>query len=418
MKNKYAHTISIVLDLRREKGKGLYPVKLRVYSKTIKRAKLYATDIDLSENGFKAIWTNGNSKNLRGKNRDIRLFLNNFEQRANEEAEQLTVFSFEKFEKKLFRRSSDANNIIYHFEKEIEKNIKKGKIGTSESFKYSLKSIHNFANYRAKKELTKIPFEIFTVDWLEAYESYMISIGKSITSVGIYLRALRIIFNNAIDDNDINKEIYPFGKKKYQIPKSKKVKKALNAEDLKVLFNTKPKTYEQEKAKDFWFFSYSTNGMNIKDLALLKYSDISSEEFSYYRAKTFGKSAVKEKINIHINDYTKEMIEKYGTKNMNGFVFSILNIEDDEETRYKKVKNFTRFINQHIKKLAKENNITSELSSYWARHSFATNSIRKGASKEFISEALNHSSMDVTDNYFAGFEDDIKKEFANSLMDF
>ena len=47
-----------------------------------------------------------------------------------------------------------------------------------------------------------------------------------------------------------------------------------------------------------------------------------------------------------------------------------------------------------------------------------TNSIRKGASKEFISEALNHSDMKVTDNYFAGFEDDVKKEFASKLMDF
>lgn len=59
-----------------------------------------------------------------------------------------------------------------------------------------------------------------------------------------------------------------------------------------------------------------------------------------------------------------------------------------------------------------------DLSTYWARHSFAANSIRKGASMEFISEALNHSDLSVTKNYFAGFEDKAKKEFANSLLDF
>jgi len=37
---------------------------------------------------------------------------------------------------------------------------------------------------------------------------------------------------------------------------------------------------------------------------------------------------------------------------------------------------------------------------------------------EFISEALNHSDLSVTKNYFAGFEDEAKKEFANSLLDF
>jgi site-specific recombinase XerD len=418
MANKYSHNISVVLDQRREKGNGKFPVKLRVYSKNLKRAKLYNTDVDLSQSEFDVIWTNSNSNNVRGKNRDVRTYLLKFETKANDEAEKLGLFSFEGFENKLFRKSSDANNIIYHYSKLIQENISKGKIGTSENFKYSLKSISDFLNYKAGKELKKIPFETFTVDCLEAYEHYMLSKGKSVTSVGIYIRPLRIVFNNAIESNDISKEIYPFGKRKYQIPKSKKVKKALNSDDLKILYNAKPITLEQEKAKDFWFFSYSTNGMNLKDVALLKYSDIRDEEFSYYRAKTFGKSHVKSKIVIHLNDYTKKIIEKYSTRNKDGFVFDILNSNDSDETQYKKIKNFTRFINQHIKKLAEANNITSEISTYWARHSFATNSIRKGATKEFISDALNHSSMDVTDNYFAGFEDEIKKEFANSLMDF
>ena len=52
------------------------------------------------------------------------------------------------------------------------------------------------------------------------------------------------------------------------------------------------------------------------------------------------------------------------------------------------------------------------------RHSFATISVRKGASMEFISEALNHSDLSVTKNYFAGFEDEAKKEFAKTLLDF
>ena len=96
----------------------------------------------------------------------------------------------------------------------------------------------------------------------------MLSNDKSVTSVGIYLRTLRVVFNNAIDDKDISNNIYPFGKKKYQIPTSKKVKKALNREQLKSLFNSKPKTKEQEEAKDFWFFSYMSYGMNLKDALL------------------------------------------------------------------------------------------------------------------------------------------------------
>ena len=68
--------------------------------------------------------------------------------------------------------------------------------------------------------------------------------------------------------------------------------------------------------------------------------------------------------------------------------------------------------------MAKDNKLPEDISSYWARHSFATNSLRKGASMEFISEALNHSDLSVTKNYFAGFEDEAKKDFANKLLDF
>ncbi|WP_189702495.1 tyrosine-type recombinase/integrase [Subsaximicrobium wynnwilliamsii] len=99
-------------------------------------------------------------------------------------------------------------------------------------------------------------------------------------------------------------------------------------------------------------------------------------------------------------------------------MFDIVTQTEGSETQYKKIKNFNRYINDHIKRIAKANELPEDCSFYWARHSFATNSIRKGASMEFISEALNHSDLNVTKNYFAGFEDKAKKEFANSLLDF
>ena len=95
-----------------------------------------------------------------------------------------------------------------------------------------------------------------------------------------------------------------------------------------------------------------------------------------------------------------------------------MNENDDANEQHKKIKNFTRYINDHIKRLAVANKLPSDISFYYARHSFATNSLRKGASMEFISEALNHSDLSVTKNYFAGFEDEAKKEFANSIMNF
>ncbi|MFT5250682.1 MAG: site-specific recombinase XerD [bacterium] len=418
MEKNYTHNISFILDTRRVKKNNKFPVKLRVYSKKLGKAKLYNTDIDLTKGEFNRIWIDGNSTNLRGSNRTYRTWLQKFENRANDEAEKLALFSFNDFERKFFRKSTDGNNLIHHYIKTIESRRAKGKIGTADSFKCSLNSITKFNTLHTGKEAPIFSFDSITVDWLEAYEESMLTKGKSIASVGIYLRSLRIIFNKAIEDGDIKKDIYPFGKRRYQIPKSSKVKKALSNIELGTLFRSNPKTIEQAKAKDFWLLSYACSGMNFKDVLLLEFSDIKGDKFSYYRAKTFSKSSIKTKINIYLNDFSKGVIEKYCSKNKNEYVFPILNKRDSEEVKYRKIKNFTKFVNQHIKKLAKDNNLPEDISPIWARHSFTTNSIRKGASMEFISEALNHSDLSVTKNYFAGFEDETKKEFANKLMDF
>ncbi|MDO5981567.1 tyrosine-type recombinase/integrase [Flavivirga spongiicola] len=412
------YNISIVLDERRIKENGKYPVKLRVYNKFTKKVKRYSLDIDLTTKEFETIWINPENKNLRGSNNEMRLKLQSIETRANNEAKEMTAFDFSKFETKLFRKSSDKNNVQYHFNLVIQKNTKNDKIGTAESYKYTLNSLAKFSQDQNNCPINKLTFDAITIDWLNDYQKFMIAKGKSYTTIAIYTRTLRVIFNNAIEANDISKDIYPFGKNKYKIPRTKKVKKALNSLQLKKLFEAEVLNDNEKQAKDFWFFSYACNGMNLKDIALLKYSDIKNDSFSYYRAKTFDKTAEKTTITIYLTDFTKRIILEYGNNNKNGYVFNIVTQKDDSAIQYKKIKNFTRYINDHIKRIANRNDLPNDLSTYWARHSFATNSLRKGASMEFISEALNHSDLSVTKNYFAGFEDEAKKEFANSLLDF
>lgn len=413
--------ISIFLDTRRGKENKTYPLKLRVYNKFNKKVKLYSLDIDLTEEEYKTVWLNPTNKSLRGKNKELRLKLQAIETRANEEAEQMTVFDFSKFETKLFRKSSDKNSVKYHFEKAIAQYLKENKVGTAESYKYTLKSLSEFSLKQKKCIIEKLTFDTITVNWLNDYERFMLDKGKSITTISIYTRTLRVVFNNAIRESDISKDIYPFGTKKegkYQISKTRKVKKALNSQQLKIFFNAEVENEQEQLAKDFWFFSYACNGINFKDIALLKYSDIENDMFTYFRAKTFGKSVEKTPIAVYLNDFSKGVIKKYGNKNKSGYVFAIIELKEDSEAQYKKIKNFTRLVNDYIKRIAKRYNLPKDISTYWARHSFASNSIRKGASMEFISEALNHSNLSVTKNYFAGFEDEAKKEFAKNILDF
>lgn len=125
-------------------------------------------------------------------------------------------------------------------------------------------------------------------------------------------------------------------------------------------------------------------------------------------------------VTVYLNDFSKAIIKKYGnkTKKKGEYIFPIISDGSTTFENHRAIKNFTIFINKNLKKLAITEGITDEISTYWARHSFATNSIRNGATMEFMMEALSHNNMKTTMGYFAGFEDKDKKEFMQKLMNF
>jgi len=415
---------SLYLDTRKSKKNtsDLFPVKLQIYSTITKKQKFYPTGVDLQKDVFDDIFNT--EKNVRGEKNELKIYLQSIVSRANEVAKNIDNFTFEVFEKKMFR-SKDANiSIEYHYKNKIKTLKSFDQISTASNYDSSLKSLGTFLDSNSKSKIQNLTFYDITSGWLNKYESFMINDkDKSRTTVSMYLRALRTIFNDAINENEIKQETYPFGKGKgkYQIPTTTGKKKALTLQQLKILYEAKTETPEQEKAKDFWFFSYACNGMNIKDIALLKYKNIDGDRIKYYRAKTINtkKGNLKE-INIFINEYSRSIINKYQDVNTkpDQIVFPIVKNTDDATEQKRKIKNFVSLINLHFNKIAKREGIAFKISSYWARHSFATVSIQKGASMEFISEALNHSSLNVTKGYFAGFEDETKKEFSKNIMNF
>ena len=161
--------------------------------------------------------------------------------------------------------------------------------------------------------------------------------------------------------------------------------------------------------------------MNVKDILLLKYKDLQDDHIIFYRAKTIrtSKSDLRP-ITVYLNDFTKSIIKKYGNKNRNksSYIFDILSDDNSSAINHNKIKNFTKFINQNLKKLAIDEGITTNISTYWARHSFATNAIRNGATMEFVGEAFDHRNPNTTKRYFAGFTDKVKKEFQQKIMNF
>lgn len=414
--------ISLYLDTRREKQNGLYPVKIRVYDGSTKKVKLYSTDYDLDEKVFDRVAFPLKGQRLRDAEKAIKSDLDELLYFYTGKVQKLQYFTFEDLDNSITSKTGEITDAFFQYESFIKELREFKRVATASSYQLSMQSLKSYLKYKTGKEVNKLRFHDITVKFLNSYEAWMVEKkGRTETTVGIYLRGLRVIFNRAIDQKAVKREIYPFGAKKYDIPSSANKKKALNGEQLSILFHSKPETVEQTKARDFWFFSFACNGMNMKDILHLKWKNLDGDYIEFIREKTKRTKKKNSKvIQVPLTSFTRSIIDKYGNQEggLNSFIFPVLNDSMSAERQHLVKLNFIRFVNQHLKKLAEANDLPQEISTYWARHSFATSAIRNDASMEFVSESLGHSDLKTTQRYFAGFEDKTKKDILAKITEF
>lgn len=416
---KQDFSISIFLDTRRAKANGKFPVKLRAYTSTPRRQMLYPTSFEFTEKEFDSIW---HTTKPRAEHKEARMMLQAMETKAIKEAEKIIPFNFEQFEKLMNRKAGDGVRVEFHFNKKITELTLLERLGTASSYRCCENSLKEFLEMKTRLKFSKLTFMDVTPDLLTRYEEFMITEkGNKLTSVGIYLRALRALFNDAIDAKDIEPEVYPFGRRKYQIPSGTGTQRALNTKFLIALRDKVPATNEQAKARAFWLFSYNCQGINVKDILQLRWKDIENGWITFNRAKTINTSKGNPKLTkVFINQYSQQVLDQFGSndRSPNHLVFEILSDNDTAAQKRSKIQNFTRFINQHIKKLAVDAGLPSDISTYWARHSFANQLILKGVPVALISESLSHKDIKSTQAYIGRFDDETKKELAANLMEF
>lgn len=269
-------TCRIYLDTRRPTKEGLFPVNLEVYQRGVLRNP-YSLELYYSKEDFFQVWE---SKRPRKVFAEQRKALESYKTKANSIIDNLSPFNIDDFKRLMFGITSTKRNVNYFFAKKVDYHTGKEKMSTANSYEYALKSLLKF---HGKGSLN---FKSITPKWLREFEKHCTKIeGNSVTTVGIYLRNLRAVFNDALSDDVISSDVYPFGKNRYQIPSANRVKKALTAEQLKTLFEGKPQTPEQAKAKAFWFFSYFGNGMNMKDILSLRCANIDNDTLTSLEPK-------------------------------------------------------------------------------------------------------------------------------------
>jgi len=413
------YSIAFVLDKRRAKADKTYPVKLRLTWQRVPR--FYGTVFSLTEKDFEAIT---GAKPRKDEHKKIKKKLKAVEKKAEDIIEDLPDFSFSAFADKWYSKpvkSGDPGDIFFQFEQTIKDMERQNRIGNAIAYRCAMNSLKEFAG------TDKLPFNKITVQYLKDYEADMLTAKKekkanNLTTVGIYLRCVRALYKSAVDTGIVRPELYPFGsieKKKYCIPAPQNIKKSIPLQEIKKIFDYQPATEAESMYRDLWIFSYLCNGANMKDVCLLKFRNIDGATVSFNRQKTANTKRNPKKIIAAYNDHLKAIVERWGNKpDPDNFIFPFLNHADNEKQIKDKVALIVRLVNKYIDRIAKATGIPCKVTTYTARHSFATTLRNAGVNVSFISDSLGHANIATTENYLGGIEDGTRNEISELLTNF
>ena len=245
-----------------------------------------------------------------------------------------------------------------------------------------------------------IPFSDVDVGWLKRY----------VNTITTLITHLRGFFNLALLQHEIKRDCYPFHI--YKVSKLNKAtaKRALSKDDIHRIMEYEGKSQMERLAIDIFTFSYLCAGINFIDMAKLKHSNIQDNQLVYNREKT------KKLIIVPLQERAMQSVAKYNN-GKTAFVFPILsNFHRSEVQIANRLHKVLAKINRHLKEIGEKLNLPIPLTTYVARHSFATVLKRAGVSTSIISESLGHSSERITQVYLDSFDKEQINDALKSLL--
>lgn len=289
------------------------------------------------------------------------------------------------------------------FDSEINRLQGEGRLKYASTYKELKASLLNFNMH------LDIYFSEIDINWLKRYEAYLRIKGLADNSIGVRFRTLRTLFNKAISENIVKSDYYPF--KAYKVSKLRKgtVKRAITKADIELIINHKVESDYSQLAIDLFYFSYLSGGINFVDMAYLTYDNIVDKRLIYIRKKT------KKLIKLPIQDKAMDIVKKY--KSNNSYIFPILSeFHKTDIQKANRVHKVLGKVNKYLKAVGEELGLPIDLTTYVARHTYATVLKRSGVNTSIISESLGHSSEKVTQIYLDSFENSQIDEAMKNLL--
>ena len=297
-------------------------------------------------------------------------------------------------------RKFELKTVKQFYQELIEQYKANEKCGNRLIYKSSYNSINVFTNGNLE-----IPFSAIDVAWLNKYEKWLRSKGNKETTMSLMFRTLRSAYNKAIENKCARKSDYPFNDYKISKFDVSTEKRAIAKADV-LKFSTDVHSIGKQQyvqlSKDIFIFSYLCGGINFTDIAnLTKDNIIEGKRLHYIRQKT-GKL-----IKLGLSEEALKIIKRYAVESK-GYLFPILNAQLHKTPLQKqnRIHKMLGNVNKNLKLIAAQLNVDANMTTYVARHSFASVLKKSGVSIALISEALGHSDLSTTQVYLDSFDNE------------
>ena len=282
-----------------------------------------------------------------------------------------------------------SQSVFTFFRKQIAKKEQMQCVGTKNNY---TNAVNRFIEFRNQKDLT---FSQMTADMMEMYQAWLWNRGVGQNTVSFYLRTLRTLHHKAVEagqatSNDIFAHV--------QTANVRTAKRAISIKDIRNIEKLELQIGSSiDKARDLFLLSFYLRGMAFVDMAFLKKSDLKCGMVSYNRRKTH------QNLNIEWIKPMQAIIDKYAEQTKDSpYILPILTgKETSPYTQYRKVEYNT---NYNLKKIGKMIGLKIPLTTYVARHTWASIALHMNIPIATISEGMGHNSYKTTQIYLESID--------------
>ena len=319
-----------------------------------------------------------------------------------EEKEQgQTAYTIDELTER-FRNIPQYTSVFKHIRTQIERKMKMRCYGTAKTYESALRSFGKFRND------TDLSFEDMTSELIQQYEAWMLHTGLKRSSAACHMRTLRTLYRLAADeqltdDNDIFRKVH--------VSIGKTRKRAISAEMISAIqhldLTDKPSL---DFARNIFMFSFYTRGMSFVDIAHLRKSNLRNGFLTYNRQKTF------QCLTIQWERSMQNIIDMYAKETRNSpYLFPI--IKGDNRKARSCYEQALQRVNRNLKHIGSIVGLNIPLSTYVARHSWASIARGMDVPLSVISEGLGHDSDKTTQIYLASLDTSMVNKANRDIID-